>query len=137
MQSHFELTDHEFEIQFQSASFPPALFTHEAHIRLAWVHIKKYGCEKAIENITGQLMDYVKTIGATGKYNHTLTIGAVKAVNHFINKSASSNFAGFIKEFPRLLSNFKDLMAYHYSGDIYNSETAKQQFVEPDLLPFS
>ena len=137
MQSHSELTDNEFEIQFQSAAFPPSLFTHEAHLRLAWIHIKKYGCETAIENITKQLMNFVEAIGASGKYNHTLTIAAVKAVNHFINKSGSSSFADFIQEFPRLNSNFKDLMAFHYSVDIYNSETARQQFVEPDLVPFS
>lgn len=137
MQSHFELTDNEFEIQFQSATLPPALFTHEAHVRLAWIHIKKYGCQKAIENITGQLMDYVEAIGETGIYNHTLTIAAVKAINHFINRSASNNFIDFIQEFPRLNTNFKDLMAAHYSVDIYHSETAKQQFLEPDLLPFT
>lgn len=137
MKSHLELTDDEFEIQFQSAAFPPALFTHEAHVRIAWIHIKKYGCEKAIDNITGQLLDYVEAIGETGIYNHTLTVAAVKAINHFINKAASSDFAGFLEEFPRLITHFKELMAFHYSVDIFNSEIAKQQFIEPDLVPFS
>lgn len=137
MQSHFDISDHAFEMQFQSGSFPPALFTHEAHIRLAWIHIKKYGCQKAIENISSQLMNYVTIIGATGKYNQTLTVAAVKAVSHFINKSVSSNFADFIQEFPKLNTNFKDLLATHYSVDIYHSETARRQFLEPDLLPFS
>ena len=137
MQSHFDISDHAFEMQFQSGSFPPALFTHEAHIRLAWIHIKKYGCQKAIENISSQLLNYVKIIGATGKYNQTLTVAAVKAVSHFINKSVSSNFADFIQEFLRLNTNFKDLLAAHYSVDIYHSETARLQFLEPDLLPFS
>jgi hypothetical protein len=137
MQSHLQLTDNEFETQFLSCVFSPALFTHEAHIRLAWIHINKYGCQIAIENITTQLLNYVNVLGANSKYNHTLTIAAVKAVNHFINKSTSSSFAGFINEFPRLNTNFKDLIAFHYSLDIYNLEKGRLQFVEPDLVPFS
>ncbi len=137
MESHYELSDDQFEIQFQSARLPPALFSHEAHVRLAWIHINKYGSEVAVENITGQLMSYVKTIGATDKYNMTLTVAAVKAVHHFMQKSASNNFPDFIAEFPRLKTNFRELMAHHYKMDIYHSPVAKREYVEPDLLSFN
>lgn len=137
MESHYELNDEQFEILFQSANLPPALFTHEAHLRLAWVHIQKYGCTAAIENITSQIRAYADAIGAAGKYNHTLTIAAVKAVDHFMRKSQSNSFADFIQEFPRLNTNFSDLLAAHYSAAIFQSAKARQAFVEPDLLPFS
>ena len=137
MENHFEISDRQFESQFETGEFLPSLFSHEAHLRLAWIHIKKYGCENAVANITKQLFYFVKKIGAVDKYNKTLTIAAVKAVNHFINKSNSNSFSDFINEFPRLKTNFKELMAFHYKIDIYNSELAKQQFLEPDLLPFS
>lgn len=136
MQSHLELSDDNFELDFYLCRFPAVLFSHEAHVRLAWIHIKKYGCDIAVENITKQLFHFVQAIGATDKYNQTLTCAAVKAVNHFINKSTSTNFPGFIIEFPRLKANFKELMAYHYTIDIYNSALAKQQYLEPDLAPF-
>lgn len=136
MDNHLLLTDELFEEQFANASLDPALFNHEAHLRLAWIHIHKYGIAKAIDNITHQLMNYVARLGAGDKYNHTLTIAATRAVQHFYNKTATGNFQEFIAANPRLKSNFKDLMNAHYSTDIFTSAIARKQYVEPELLPF-
>lgn len=136
MEQHFTLTDTEFEQQFQDCTLSPALFTHEAHLRLAWIHVTRYGTETAIQNVTSQLLQFVNVAGATGKYNHTLTIAAVKAVAHFVKRSSSGNFSDFMKEFPRLKTNFRDLMHAHYKTDIFQSAVAKKEFLEPDLLPF-
>jgi hypothetical protein len=136
MEQHFILSDKEFEEQFESGILKPELFSHEAHLRLAWIHITKYGQDIAINNISKQLINFVELLGARQKYNHTLTIAAIKAVAHFINKSKSENFVQFISEFPRLKNNFKELMSCHYQIDIFNSEKAKDVFLEPDLMPF-
>ena len=137
MNSHLEINDEEFENMFQNGLLPSPLFTHEAHLRLAWIHIKKYGTEKAIKNICQQLSNYVELIGAGDKYNKTLTVAAIKAVSHFNNKCELNSFTDFIEMFPRLKYNFKELMALHYQKDIYNSERAKREYLEPDLLAFS
>ena len=136
MEPHFTLTDTEFEVQFENCTLDPAIFTHEAHLRLAWIHVNKYGVEKAVQNVCMQLMAFVNFVGAGDKYNQTLTVAAVKAVAHFINKSGHNNFAKFITDFPRLKYNFKELMQAHYSIDIFQSEKAKKEFLQPDLLPF-
>ena len=136
MEKHFNLTDLEFESQFENCTLDPALFSHEAHVRLAWIHIKKYGKEKAVQNVCSQLFAFVNFLGASGKYNITLTVAAVKAVYHFMQKSDAGNFKDFIARFPRLKYNFKELMAAHYKTDIFNSALAKREFLMPDLLPF-
>ena len=137
MDSHFELSDELFEAQFQNCTLNPALFNHEAHLRLAWIHVTKCGVEGAIENITSQLFSFVVSQGEINKYNKTLTVAAVRAVNHFVDKSGTDNFYDFIQQFPKLKSNFKELMRTHYKVDIFNAEIAKQNYLEPDLLPFS
>jgi len=137
MQNHLELVDNEFEAQFSNCSLDASLFNHEAHIRLAWIHITKYGVDQAISNVDAQLIKYVTSLGARDKYNKTVTIAAVKAVYHFIQKSESNSFKDFIKEFPRLKTNFKDLLSQHYSIDIFNLKNAKSSFLEPNLLPFT
>lgn len=137
MEPHFRFNDEQFERQFKSCTLDPAIFSHEAHLRLAWIHIRKYGVEQAIENINSQLVAYVASLGASDKYNKTLTIAAIRAVKHFMDRSKSDNFIDLISEFPRLKYNFKKLMASHYQLDIYNSPLAKREFLEPDLLPFS
>jgi len=137
MKSHFEMDDREFEKQFANCELNPELFTHEAHLRLAWIHVKNYGTENAIENICNQLRNFTKHVGAADKYNATVTTAAIRAVNHFINKSQSNSFFDFINEFPRLKFNFKEIIAAHYKTDIFKSEEAKGTYVEPELLPFT
>lgn len=136
MKNHFELSDSEFEQQFINCELNPEIFSHEAHLRLVWINIKKYGVEKAQTNIQSQLQKFVEFVGVKDKYNTTLTLAAIKAVYHFMLKSDSDSFQEFIVGFPRLKYGFKELMSCHYGFDIYNSEKAKAKFLEPDLLPF-
>jgi len=136
MEPHFDLTDRHFEMSFENATLDPKLFSHEAHLRLAWIHIKAYGIDVAIINVTSQLMKYVTSLGANSKYNATVTVAAVMAVYHFMLKSGSDNFKDFIDEFPRLKSNFKELLGQHYGFDVFSDEEARSTFLEPDLSPF-
>ena len=136
MEKHLEYSDFEFEQKFIECELDPSDFPHVAHLRLAWININKYGIEQAEKNIQKQLLNYVEFVGAKDKYNMTLTLAATKAVYHFMLKSESDNFQDFITEFPRLKTNFKELMDCHYGFDIYNSKLAKTEFLEPDLLPF-
>lgn len=136
MKDHFQYTDDQFEKIFEAEELTPSLFTHEAHLRLAYIHISKYGEEKAIKNITEQIKSYAEGLGVYDKYNHTVTIAAIKAVNHFMNKSEANSFKELIAEYPRLKENFKELLNTHYSMDIFRMESARRVFLEPDLLPF-
>tara|TARA_R110002167_G_scaffold110831_7_gene281906 strand:- start:312 stop:725 length:414 start_codon:yes stop_codon:yes gene_type:complete len=136
MELHFNLTDIEFINALEEGTLDPALFSHEAHLRLAWIQINNYGVENAIACISHQLSIYVAFLNASDKYNATLTVAAIRTVKHFMDKSKSSNFRDFITEFPRLKYNFKELIGLHYGFDIFNSVAAKNKYLEPDLLPF-
>lgn len=136
MSTHRSLSDDAFEQQIEQCLFNPLEFTHEAHLRLAWVHIKKYGINQAIINVQKQLYQFVKNAGAEDKYNKTLTIAATKAVYHFILKSNSSSFSDLLLEYPLLTHSFKEMMESHYSINIFDSNRAKQEYIQPDLAPF-
>lgn len=136
-EGHFNLVDEEFENQFANSSLDSKLFSHEAHIRLAWIHIKQYGVNKAIDNIRNQLQNYVKHLGVTDKYNETLTIASIKTVNHFMQKSDFETFDEFITNNEKLKTNFRDIIAQHYGFDIFQSLEAKKRYLEPDLLEFT
>lgn len=136
MEAHSKLTDTEFVQQLQQCKLDPAAFSHEAHLRLAWINIKQYGLSEAEKNIQHQLQNYVAALGAENKYNKTLTIAAIKMVYHFMLRSKTDDFQEFLVAFPRLKSHFKELLHKHYSFDIFHSEEAKKKYLEPDLLPF-
>ena len=136
MEAQFYLTDSEFERQFEDCSLNPKLFSHLAHIRLAWIHIKNYGVDAAIENVCTQIKKFDTIHDEGTKYHTTITVASVRTVYHFFLKSESNNFQDFITEFPRLENNFKDLIDAHYGINLIASEKAKKEYLAPDLLPY-
>ncbi len=130
---HYTLSDDALEHQFANLTFDPSLFSHEAHLRLAWIHINKYGVDQAALNLCEQIRIFDKTFDDGTKFNVTVTVAAVKAMHHFMQKSTTTNFADFIAENPRLQHNFKELLGYHYSQDIFSDETDRVVWVAPDL----
>lgn len=136
MEAHYQLTDEEFARQFANCTLPTAMFTHEAHLRLAWIHLKQYNEEQAIENICTQILAYATYAGAPGKYHTTITVAAIKAVHHFMQQSADPDFRTFIARYPQLSTDFKSLLSTHYSFDIFKSAEAKKHYIAPDLADF-
>ena len=136
MEDHYALSDLEFERHFADLTFDPGLFNHEAHLRLAWIHVTRYGVSQALHNLCDQVARFDQHFGDGTKFNKTLTIASVKAIHHFVNRSNAKDFPGFLKEFPKLKYNFKSLLAQHYSMDVFNSEKAKSNYIKPDLIPF-
>lgn len=136
MMTHLDYSDDQFESEFDNCSFDPSLFTHEAHLRLAYIHIKKYGQEAAIENICNQIKAFDAHFGDGTKFHKTISVAAVKIMNHFMNKQRGLGFEKLIKSYPRLITSFKDLINQHYSQNILNNPKAKGSFLLPDLQEF-
>ncbi|WP_421763091.1 hypothetical protein [Ekhidna sp.] len=136
IKDHWQYSDEVFEETFESFRLKPGMFSHEAHLRLAYIHIKKYGARQAEQNMCNQIKGYAESLGVYDKFNKTVTIASVKAMNHFMQKSNADNFKGFIQEFPRLLTHFKEILGQHYGFNVFADQRAKREFVEPDLLPF-
>ena len=67
MNNHFDLTDLAFEQQFATAQTDPAIFNHEANLRLAWIHVEQYGIDAAISNFTSQLKSFIAHLGVPEK----------------------------------------------------------------------
>lgn len=99
--------------------------------------IDELGLDQAEKEIQIQLIKFVEFVGAKDKYHVTLTIASMRMVGHFMRKAQSEDFMDFLQEFPDLKQNFRSLLSAHYSFDIFNSEAAKKQFVEPDLKGFT
>lgn len=136
MEAHYQLNDDEFDKSFSKCTLNPAIFSHEAHLRLAWIKIQRSGLDPAEKEIQKQLQNFVTQIGAKDKYNETVTIVAMKVMDHFMQKSEADSFQDFIKEYPQLKTNFKGLIGNHYSYDIFKSDTAKKDYIAPDLEGF-
>lgn len=135
-QDHTHLSDAEFSSQFSDCSLPPSLFTHEAHIRLAWINIREHGIDRAIDKTREQIRKFVRHVGAEDKYHETITVAGVRVVYHFYLRDPDLEFGAFIEKHPRLVNSFSDLLNAHYVSNILSTERAKTEYVEPDKVPF-
>lgn len=137
MENHFQLSDHEFVYVFKTQTLNPKIFTHEAHIRLAWIYLNSYTIEQAIEQFSNELLELVTLHNATDKFNKTLTVAAFNIINNFKVNSNTVDFRTFIKAYPELVLDFRSLVKKHYTKDVFNCPKAKKSFVEPDLILFN
>ncbi|MFK7951494.1 MAG: hypothetical protein AB8B73_01510 [Ekhidna sp.] len=137
IKDHTHFSDQEFEQLFETYQLKPGMFSHEAHLRLAYLHIKKYGVAQAEINMCKQIEGFALSLGATDKFNKTVTIASVKVMNQFMKESTSDNFFDFIKEFPKLNTHFKDVLGTYYGFNVFADKRAKKEFLAPDLLPFT
>jgi len=135
-EKHLLFSDPQFEEKFATSSLPPSLFTHEAHLRLAFIHIKKYGVTKAISNMCQQIENFEKAYGENSKFNKTVTVASVKVLHYFISKSKARTYRSLIRQYPKLKYNFLSLIREHYKLNIFKSKIAKRKYIEPDLMPF-
>lgn len=126
----------EFEASFENKTLPQELFDHPGHLRLSYIHITKYGLEQAISNVSEQIQAYAAHHGDTKKFHVTLTHAAVRTMDHFIKKEGALTFEELLTKYPRLVTNFKDLINQHYSWCVLTSIDSKEKYLEPDLLAF-
>jgi len=108
LEKHYRYSDEVFEEKFRECKFPPLYFSHEAHLRLAYIHLKKYGLEQSIDNMCTQIYDFAIKYGATMKFNATVTYASLQIMYHYMRKGNGETFLDLIKEFPHLLENFKE-----------------------------
>ena len=131
----FTLSDEQFIQQFENGSLNPSWFTHVAHLRVAFIYINLCGASRASKRLAKYIKQFDALHGKGDKFHQTITYASVAVVLHFMTKSESTTFRDLLKEFPRLKTNFKDLLLSHYSADIIDSQTSKNTYVLPDKVP--
>ncbi len=115
-------------------SLPPAAFDHRAHVCAAWHCLRAEPFDAASARFVGLIKGYVAYLGATDKYHHTLTLALLRLI-HARMPDDSQDWPGFADSNADLFDNARALLARHYSDPRLYGATARQQFVEPDLLP--
>lgn len=124
--------DRAFRAAFEACAVTPGAFSHECHLRLAYVYLVEHGPEAAHRRMRQALLAFLAhhEIPAA-KYHETLTRAWVRAVSHFMSRSTSSSFAEFAASSQPLLDS--KLMLTHYSAETLFSPQARASYVEPDL----
>jgi len=131
------ISDTAFLEQFESQTLPPDLFDHRGHLRLTWLYLNKLPLEKAIGSITNGIAAYASSLGATDKFQHTLSEAIIRIVDLRMESGIEDTLGAFLDNNKDLVEDIWAVVGVHYSHETLTSKTARKRFVEPDLLPIT
>ena len=145
------MTDDEFLAGFEACELERKDWTHEAHVRMAWLYATRHATPAAtfdrvrtgiqalnavfVRQQTVRCMRQSKPKDPRGLdgYHETVT-GAFVAVI-FARIRAGEDFPAFRDRNPDLFDRTLSVLLKHYSPERLFSEEAKGTFISPDLEP--
>jgi len=126
------MTDDEFLQAFATATLANEQFHHRDHLRLTWLLLHRLGTEAGGEAVTGGIRNFAAAHGHGPRYHETMTRFWIRLTDHAMRARPAASFDQLIEAFPMLLD--KNLPFRHWSRETMMSETARRDFVDPDLL---
>jgi hypothetical protein len=128
------MNDSEFLRQFEAGQISE--FSHQSHLRMAWIYLRADGFELGSEKIRAGLRHLTEAHGlkitAPGKYHETISLFWVYLVQHAITLTPEiDTFEMFITQHDHLLDG--GLLKRHYSPALLKESRTVWQ--APDLAP--
>jgi hypothetical protein len=109
-------------------------FSHREHLHMAWSYLRRYGLARGADGVIAFIKHVAAEHGGSEKYNETVTRFWIRAVALALASGAgTSEFDEFPAHNPHLVD--KNLPYRHWSKERLGAADAKEQWVEPDLLP--
>lgn len=128
------MTDDEFLAAFEAAAIPRPEWTHEAHVRMAFLYLSRFRAELALERVRGGIKKLNARIGGSPDgYHETITVAFVRVIASRLVRG--DDFPTFRDRNPDLLDRTLTALLRHYSKDRLHSPEARREFVEPDVSP--
>jgi hypothetical protein len=127
------LSDDDLIDAFRSCTLLPAQFDHRAHLRVAWILVRRLPLADAIEQVCTGIENIATHFGAPDKFNRTMSEALVRWIAS--RATPELDFDAFLAEYPVLTRDVRALLSQHYSCERLTSPEAKRTFVMPDREP--
>ena len=131
------LTDPELWAAFQSRTLPGDRWTHEAHLRTAWMHLKRHPIDDAHILIRVGIILLNASHGLTETpqrgYHETVTRAYLAIIAGLMRTDDSPDSLAFVTRHADQLK--KGATLRHYTQALITSPHARAAFVPPDVEP--
>jgi hypothetical protein len=135
MLDHTALTDDEFLAAFEQCRLPRELWTHEAHIRMAWLYLNRGPLSEVVDKVRHGIQRYNASLGNSSGYHETVTQAYVRLIASRLANGCGATFDEFKRRHPKLFDRQEPILLWHYRQETLDSDEAKEQFLLPDLEP--
>lgn len=130
------MTDAEFLHSFETAELPREEWTHEAHVRMAYLYLRSTSTfEEAEGQVRSGIQAYNAAQGNHTGYHETITVAFLRLIAHRIAASSedAATWATFSIAHRDLLA--RQILYFHYDKATLFSPRAREQFVPPNRSP--
>jgi hypothetical protein len=129
------MDDAELMGRFTGRTLTHAEWTHEAHLRIAWMFVRDQPLDEAHCLFRIALIKLNDAHGVpespTRGYHETITRAWLAVVGAAARRDRAADSREFLGQHPELLR--KDCLARHYTAARLMSVEARARFVDPDL----
>ena len=124
------MTDEEFLCAVEMCELPPVDFSHEAHVRVAYLCLRDADFADALARIRRLLRAYVAHLGKADRYHETITVACAALIQQAMcERGDGGAWPAFARENSELLRS--DLLSRFYAQAQLNSPIARRIFVLP------
>ena len=133
------MIDDELLAQFESCTLPFEQWTHRAHVKIAFLYLRKSSFEVALRKLRQGIQAYNKANsvadGPKQGYNETTTHAMLQLIRTtslaYGEEFPTPDADSFCETHPQLMN--KHVLRLFYSPERRMHPEAKTRFVEPDL----
>ncbi len=134
MSDTLPLTDQELFDQFADHTLPKDAFHHTQHVRVAWLFVRRYGIQQALQEFPLALKRFATAKGAPTLYHETITWAYLLLINERQQRAPAADWSTFASANADLLSWKPSILDTFYTRATLASDLAKRTFVMPDRI---
>ena len=122
--------------RFESCELPPADFNHREHLLVALCYLLRVDDADALTRIRTNIGRYAAAHGVNPSlYHETITVFWLKRVRSYVGRVGSGLDLAEMTNALAAECGSSRLIFDYYSKELIDSETARRDWVEPDLRP--
>jgi hypothetical protein len=126
------MTDDELIAALEDTTLPETRFDHTAHLRTAYLLLRRDGFPSAIARMSSALKRYAASKGKADRYHETITVAYLALVQqHMAMRGDADGWPHFARANPELFD--RRLLQHYYRDETLRSDLARRTFVMPSL----
>ncbi len=128
------MTDADFLRSFEECTLPGSAFHHRDHVRLGWIHLRRYPALEALARFADGLKRFATANGRPGLYHETITWAYLLLIHERIARTEAATWEELAARNPDLLTWNPSVLNRYYEKETLESELARRVFVLPDRV---
>jgi hypothetical protein len=134
------MSDDEFLAGFEGCTLARPEWTHEAHVRMAWLYLRRYSLAEATELVRKGIRRLNATFTSSSCWpkrnakdgsHDTITVAFLRLIAARFR--SDDDFPTFRALNPDLFDRTLSALLYYYTKERLHSAEARRIFIEPDV----